>query len=79
MHRRKCKAEINEDVEEEETDSEEENDDEPEQNEQEKQEPEKSPNAEKENDDDIIMDRVNIFERTDELFGAQCKHGVSMV
>ena len=69
MHQWKCKAEINQDVKEGETDSEEEDDDEPEQNEQEKDEPEEPPNAEKENDDDIIMGRVNIFERIDEFFG----------
>ena len=69
MHQRKCKAEINQDVEDEETDGEEEDDDEPEQNEQEEDEPEQPPNAEKENDDGIIMGRVNIFERIDEFFG----------
>ena len=53
MHQRKCKAEINQDVEEEETESEEE-DDEPEQNEQEEDEPEQPPIAEKGNHDDIL-------------------------
>ena len=68
MHQQKCQAEINQDVEEE-TNGEEEDNDEPEQNEQEEDEPEQPPNAEKENDDGIIMDRVNIFERIDEFFG----------
>ena len=52
MHQEKCKAEINQDVEEEGTDGEEDGD-KLEQNEQEKDEPEQPPNAEKENDDDI--------------------------
>ena len=42
-----------------------------EQNEQEQDEPEQPPNAEKENNDEIIMDRVNIFERIDEFFGIE--------
>ena len=67
MYQRKCKAETNQDVKEE-TDGEEEDNDELEQNEQEEDEPEQPQNAEKENDDDIIMDRVNIFERIDEFF-----------
>ena len=46
MHQRKCKAEINQDVKEEETEGEEEDDDdEPEQNEQEEDEPEQPPNG----------------------------------
>ena len=53
IHQRKCKAEINQDVKEEETDGEEE-DDEPEQNEQEEDEPEQPPIAEKGNHDDIL-------------------------
>ena len=68
MHQRNCKAKINQDVEEEETDGKEE-DNEPEQNEQEEDKSEQPPNAEKENHDDIIMDRVHIFERVFEFFG----------
>ena len=66
MHQQKCQAEINQDVEEE-TNGEEED------------EPEQPPNAEKENNDDSIMDRVNIFKRIDGFFGVQCKYGVHMV
>ena len=78
MYQRECKAETNQDVEEE-TDGEEEDNDELEQNEQEEDEPEQPHNAEKENDGDIIMGRVNIFERIDEFFGAYCKYCVRMV
>ena len=69
MYQRKCKAEINQDVEEEESGGEEEDDDKQEQNGQAEGEPEQPQNSGKENDDDIIMYRVNIFERIDEFFG----------